>query len=182
MSSLSFLTDWVTGCCLETQCLLGDRDDDLPGEGEEVGLSVLLEIRLYVFLIVSDWLGDWMLSRNPADRDAGSLNTKREWSSPSWRRWRSGTLNTPLRSDSGSSLSSSDWRSDWLLSRDPADKDADSLHTMREWGSPSSAAGGEMCVASRVRLDCTRFPHYRPSVVAPGTLGPLLWLQRTHQP
>ena len=59
-----------------------------------------------------------------------------------------------------------------MLSRNTADRDASSLNTMREWSSPSSAAGGERCVASRVRLDCARFPHYRPSVVAPGHAGP----------
>ena len=39
---LVFLTPWGTGCCLGAQCLLVDKEDDLPGECEEVGLSVLL--------------------------------------------------------------------------------------------------------------------------------------------
>ena len=38
------LTPWVTGCCLEAQWPLVDRDDDPPGEGEEVELSVLEKV------------------------------------------------------------------------------------------------------------------------------------------
>ena len=35
-----------------------------------------------------------------------------------------------------------------------------------------SAAGGERCVASGIKLDCARFPHYCPSVAVPGHAGP----------
>ena len=92
------LTPWVTGCCLEAQCLLLDRDDDLPS------------------------LTDWVTGCCLETQLIGTLVP--------WIRWG------------------------------------------REWGSPSSAAGGEVCVASMVRLDCARFPHYCPSVVAPGHAGP----------
>ena len=35
----------MTGCCLEAQCLLVDRDDDLSVAGEEVELSVLEKVK-----------------------------------------------------------------------------------------------------------------------------------------
>ena len=38
------LTPCVTGCCLGAQCLLVDREDDLPVAGGEVELSVLEDV------------------------------------------------------------------------------------------------------------------------------------------
>ena len=107
------------------------------------------EIRLCVFLIVSDWLGDWLLSRSPADRDADSLETMSEWNSPSWRRWGSGTLSTPLRSDSVSSLSS---LTDWVTGCCPEAQLIGTLIPWRRWGSGTLRPGEDEGVELSVLL------------------------------
>ena len=126
MSSLSSLTDWVTGCCLETQLIetlvpwiRWGSGALRPGEGEGVGLSVLLW---------DQTLG--LLYRLMTGGVTGCcLGTQLIRTLIPCIRWGSGALRLQLLE--------------------------------------------ERCVlASRVRLDCTRFPHYRPSVVAPGHAGP----------